>query len=321
MKKSIYILGIIILCILLVASISKVSHLPGANPLILGGLGGIALIFLPIAYSRLLKSTDDKLLKFVYSAALVSFLIDFIGAAFKILHWPGAGILLIIGVPLPFILFLPAYIKYHNKRKLNADINFFTIVLFMIYLGVFSSLLAMDVSRNVLDSYAHAANNLAETNQYLASNTTRNKQANELIEQLETLKQKLITIGNAKKGILSETNSSIDYQSISQKNIKIPFTPLCELGLEKFNKQFEDYCQTIEMTEINKRLIDETNTYRIGENSSTKPVIAQLPLIGILDILTDWQNKILLIEYFNSQQTFSGEKAFTSKESKQKYSL
>ena len=48
------------------------------------------------------------MLRFVYTAAFISFIIDFIGMAFKILHWPGAAILLIIGIPLPFILFLPA---------------------------------------------------------------------------------------------------------------------------------------------------------------------------------------------------------------------
>jgi hypothetical protein len=295
MKKYIYITGMLILCVLLAASFFKVNHLPGANPLILAGLGGIALIFLPLGYFRLLKSTDDKLLRFVYSAAFISFLIDFVGAAFKILHWPGAGILLIIGVPLPFVLFLPAYIKYHNKRKLKADIHFFTIVLFMVYLGVFSSLLAIDVSRNVVDAYAHAANNLTETNEFLEKNTSISPKAKELIEHLEQLKKEVVLIGDARSGKKIETNGVVDYQNVSRKSTKIPPKEMYTLGLAEFNLQFDNYCQTINMTDTNKRFVDEINKYRLGKDSSTPPVIVQLPLVGILDILTDWQNKILLM--------------------------
>jgi hypothetical protein len=297
MKKYIYITGMLILCVLLAASFFKVNHLPGANPLILAGLGGIALIFLPLGYFRLLKSTDDKLLRFVYSAAFISFLIDFVGAAFKILHWPGAGILLIIGVPLPFVLFLPAYIKYHNKRKLKADIHFFTIVLFMVYLGVFSSLLAIDASRNVVDAYAHAANNLTETNDFLEKNTSISPKAKELIQQLENIKQELVTYSNEKSRQAHTFENQIDYKNIPRKNIRIQHKDLKKAGLDNFNENFEKYHQQLYKTENNQRLLKEINLYRLSESPKSTPIVEQLPLIGILNVLTDWQNKILLIEY------------------------
>ena len=106
MKKSIYILGVISLSITLLATIFKVMHLAGAGVLLIAGLGGLTFVFLPLAFAKLLKSTDDKLLKFVFTAAYISFTVDFIGMLFKILHWPGAGLFLIVGIPLPFILFL-----------------------------------------------------------------------------------------------------------------------------------------------------------------------------------------------------------------------
>ncbi len=223
--------------------------------------------------------------------------------AFKILHWPGAGIMLIIGVPIPFILFLPAYVRYHNKRKLKTDLHFFAIVLFMVYLGVFSSLLAIDVSRDVLGAYAHTANNISATNQYIAENVKNKPNAEELFNQLEKIKQDLVSMGNARSGQAIISDGHIDYIGIERKSMRVPYRELTNIGLESFNKQFDNYCQNIQMTEINRRLVTEINTYRLGKNGTTPPIIGQLPLTGVLDILTDWQNKILLIELLKMQKT------------------
>lgn len=143
MSKTVNYLGMISLALVLVATILKVNHLPGAAIALILGLGSISIIFLPVAYVQLLTNTSDNLLKWVYHAAFISFFIDFVGMIFKVLHWPGASILMTIGVPLPFVLFLPLYMRYHNKRQLKTDSAFFSVVLFMIYLGVFSSLLAI----------------------------------------------------------------------------------------------------------------------------------------------------------------------------------
>lgn len=300
MQKKIYIIGLISLALFLIATFFKAAHWPGSGILILVGLGTISFVFLPIGYSKAIKSTKDKLLRFVYTAAFISFFLDFIGMAFKILHWPGAGILLIIGVPLPFILFLPAYIRYHNKRKLKTDINFFAVVFFMVYLGIFSSLLAIDVSRNILGAYANSANNIAATNLYLEKNIKSKNEAEELLNLLDKIKQELVSIGNAKSGQVNTIDGHVDYRGIGWKSVQLPYRVLAEIGLDSFNKQFDIYCQKVEQTKINKRLITEINTFRLGENKNIAPIIGKLPLIGILSVLTDWQNKILLIEHISN---------------------
>lgn len=302
MKKTIYITGMICLSLILIATIFKASHFPGANILVLAGLGAISVVFLPLSYSLLLKSTDDKLLRFVYTAAFISFLIDFVGMVFKILHWPGAGILLIIGVPLPFILFLPAYVKYHNKRKLKTDINFFAVILFMVYLGIFSSLLAIDVSRNVLDAYAHSTNNTIETNQYLKDQLTKNNDssisAQELVNQLEEMKKEMVLRGSKQNKQLLENEDGINYFNVEGKINKISFRDLANYGFIEFNQQFENYCHNLSTNDSHiKSLIDEINTYRLPASENSSPLIGQLNLITVLNLLTDWQNKLLLIEY------------------------
>ena len=170
----------------------------------------------------------------------------------------------------------------------------------MVYLGIFSSLLAIDISRDVLGAYAHSTNHISASNQHLTDIVKSETDAKNLLNQLEGIKKELLSVGNAKSGHITTTDGQIDYDAIPRKSSKVPYHELAKFGLKDFNQQFDNYCQNIKMTKMNRRLVDEINTYRLGENENSTPIIGQLPLIGMLNILTDWQNKILLIEYTKS---------------------
>ena len=148
MKSSIYLTGILSLVFILLGSIAKMLHLPLAGILLTLGVILMVALFLPRAYNTLRKATEDILLKAVYLTALIAFSIDLLSALFTIQQWPGAQKLMIIGIPLPFVLFLPTYIYYHNKQKLKANLNFLGVLCFMVFLGVFSSLLAINFRNN-----------------------------------------------------------------------------------------------------------------------------------------------------------------------------
>jgi len=306
MKKSVYILGMICLSITLFAILFKISHWPGAGILLIAGIGSLTLIFLPVAYSEALKSTDDKLLKFLYTAALISFTFDFIGMLFKVMHWPGAGILMVIGIPLPFVLFLPAYIYYHIKRKLKTDLNFFAILLFMIYVGVFSTLLALRPGLEILTSYAHSTNELSDANKYLSTNTVENtaseisNSTQELVKQIEEIKHQLINAADQENNTLLKSDRSIDYTMIQSKDMKIFIDQLNEAGFKKFNESFDVFDKSLTAKNPNSNtnhLIEEINTFRLPKEKKDIPIIATLPLSLVMNTLTDWQNKLLLISY------------------------
>ena len=308
-RNSYYILGIICLAIIFVATVFKIMHLAGAGVLILAGLGSLTFLFLPIVYSALLKTTDDKLLKFLYSAALISFAIDIVGMAFKILHWPGAGIFMMIGIPIPFVLFLPAYVIYHNKRKLKTDLNFFAVLLFMIYLGVFSAFLAVSPNYEFLTAYANSTNELSEANRYISTTISVNNgneisnSTEQLVKQIDGIKQNLIIAADKDNKSLVKSNESFNYIQVSGKDIKLSPYLYNESGFDKFNEQFEEYNKLINDKYPDKtldRLIQEINDYRAPKFENDDPLIVKLPLISALNMLTDWQNKLLLISYIHS---------------------
>ncbi len=302
MKKTVYIIGIVCLSIILFGTIFKLMHFPGAAILLIIGLMSLTLVFLPISYYKLLKSTNDKLLKLVFHTAFFAFFVSFVGMLFKILNWPGAGWFLIVGLPLPFVLFLPAYIVYHNKRKLKTDLHFFSIILFMIYLAVFSSLLALSTSYNVINAYAHSTQSIADANKFLASQTkfTASKNSEQLINEIEKIKQSLITSVNSDNVDALEPDGSINYHMIYDKNKKMPIQFFNDAGFIQFNKQFDKYKTKILKSNSNNlisRLIKDIDIYRVTKEDEANPIITKLSLISALNVLTDWQNKILLISY------------------------
>jgi hypothetical protein len=309
MKKNIYILGLICLTLILFAVIFKISHWPGAAILLIAGIGSLVLIFLPIAYAIAIKNSDDKLLKNLYTAAFISFSVDFIGMLFKIMHWPGAGIFMMIGIPLPFILFLPVYIYYHIKRKLKTDLNFFAILLFMIYVGVFSTLLALKPGLEILNSYAQSTNALAQANKYLSANTFQgtpseiSNSSQQLANQIEEIKHKLLVAYGQET--LIKPDKSIDYTAVLTKDLNISLEKLNECGFKKFNEDFEIFNKTLRVksTDSNSlRLIEEIDHYRFSFDKNDEPLIAALPYILIMNVLSDWQNKLLLINYMNENK-------------------
>ncbi|MHC1707352.1 MAG: hypothetical protein AB9842_07495 [Bacteroidales bacterium] len=143
MKKFIYISGIACTNIFLLGSLMKMLHWPGASIMVTLGLGIAALVFLPLALNVAYKEASDKALLWVYLTGFLCAFIDLIGAMFKINHYPGANILLMIGIPIPFILFLPVYVYNHIKRKDQQMSGLLGVMFLMTYIAVFSVLLAV----------------------------------------------------------------------------------------------------------------------------------------------------------------------------------
>lgn len=132
----------------------------------------MVFVFFP---SAIINSYKKQAKKNYYSLHLVSYItiaIILLGALFKIQHWPGAGILILIGLPLPFILFFPLYLRYHKKTKQEYNLDFFGMVFFLLFLAVFSALLALNVSKNVLNGFALVSNNTSAITEVLKKQNT-----------------------------------------------------------------------------------------------------------------------------------------------------
>ncbi len=149
MKNKIYLLGIILIILFTLGAVFKIMHWPGAGIALVVSLTLFSFVFTPLAIIDCYK--QEKKYAFVYVAGLITIIFNFVGAMFKIMHWPGAGILLTIAIIIPFVLFLPAYLVYLNKTAEKSMKNLISVLFILVYVASMSALLAINVSKVVLD--------------------------------------------------------------------------------------------------------------------------------------------------------------------------
>ena len=204
MKKFIYNFGVVIINIFVFGALFKVMHWSGASILIVLGLGLFCLVFLPLAFYHSYKGNDGKY-KSLYIAGFICAFITFIGAMFKIQHWPGAGWFLLVGIPLPFLYFLPVYVYHHNKSKEKSSINFLGVMFMMVYVALFTSILALNISRDIVVALSDCTYDISKTNDlFLTQNDLKYKCLEK--EGLSGNKEKIMQLKAKSDAIYNQIN-------------------------------------------------------------------------------------------------------------------
>jgi hypothetical protein len=152
MKKLQYIYGILTVVLVFLGVTFKVQHWPGAGVMLTLGITSLLFLFMPAALIDNYRHEGSAKNRWLYIVGYLTTLMVLGGALFKIMHWPGASVIILIALPFPFVVFLPVYLYVTSKIE-NFDLTRTVLVLFlMAHLSAFSALLALNVSKNVLDN-------------------------------------------------------------------------------------------------------------------------------------------------------------------------
>jgi hypothetical protein len=151
-----YMSGLISSILFLVGILFKVQHWPGASMLLFVGLVLLALVFLPsLVFSKI---SDDKGegKKTAYIVGLFAGVFYITGFLFKLMHWPGASMAILIGLILGVAVFLPAisYANFKDETYVKGRFIFLTVAVMMS--AMFISLMSLSVSRNILNDFVVA---------------------------------------------------------------------------------------------------------------------------------------------------------------------
>lgn len=150
MKQKIYLPGIISLDMVLIGLLFKINHWPGAGILLTTGFVILVLVFFPMALINTYRADRNrKTLSFYIVTYLMLFML-FTGMLFKIMHWPGAGLLLMIDLPLPFVVFLPVFLLVAKHLKNFSIYKTIVVLLVLVVMSAFDALLALNVTREKL---------------------------------------------------------------------------------------------------------------------------------------------------------------------------
>ncbi len=109
-------------CITILGLILKHLHIPGAGLLLVLSLFTLALLYFPFGFYFL----SDKSIKINTGiSAVFGWLLSivFIGILFRVMHWPGAANMAIIGTITAIPLAIFSYIKHKNSSP--EELNYF----------------------------------------------------------------------------------------------------------------------------------------------------------------------------------------------------
>lgn len=311
MKKFIYISGIASAIFMFLGAMFKVQHWPGANLFLIVSVLIFCVVFLPFALLSSYRSDTGKKYGFLYIVSYVVFFIVFVSALFKILHWPGAGTLLIIGIPLPFVLFLPVYFIQTRKDKNYSIVNFIGIIFGMIFLAVFSALLSLNVSSTILNNFQtqffynqNLVQNVFTDKQSPTKQNTLDVSARELCSFIENIKDELLNASeNKPEEIL---NSEINMMSNSHIPLIVLHNNDKNSNLQQLENKITLFKQEVISSEkATPKLKELTNSlinFEINENKKDKNInwenkeFINYNLIIVLDALTRLESNVMFIE-------------------------
>lgn len=223
----------------------KIMHWPGAGLLMLLAIVTGGLVFLPLWFTNQYNNMEDrKKIPHLVVGCLVAFGYMF-GFLFKMMHWPGAAILLTGSLMVLIFIFLPVYANYLIKNKESVHINFIYSVIAITWFTITSALISINVSTSYFGSidYAQPKANL-QANYYnsLSDNILQKvsvdtafsqqqinhakaikQRSDSLVHSIQNLKFTLIAKANEETKAAIRENENIVMKNVKNKgNTQIP---------------------------------------------------------------------------------------------------
>lgn len=230
-------------CITFMAGVLfKIMHWPGSALLLMVGYLSLLLLFLPTLLFVKLKSAQTKKLKSIYILGIVSLIIFAFSNMFKMFHWPGASVLMIVGAVLLIGLFLPLYTWQMFKMEGKITGQYIYIVTISMFLILFTSLLAINVSKNIVVGFVNQANNTEVINNYLEKKNV--KLLSEIENKRDTLelKSKAISIKKNSDELCDYINNVqmelvVSVDNLDKANAKrVIADPMCIMAKDNWDK-------------------------------------------------------------------------------------
>ncbi len=167
-----YLSGLIPGMITILGSLFKVQHWPGASVMLTLGLVGLAILFLPMYASYRIREAGKKnelINKKLWIGGTIAGILFILGALFKIMHWPGAGYVMIASWSIVGVVFLPLLVLNQLRQTENKINTFFNILVVSTTIAIFILALARSMPRYQKDVFALSDNNYIENSIYFKS--------------------------------------------------------------------------------------------------------------------------------------------------------
>jgi len=140
MKQSTKLVGIISTVLILIGVILKIQHWPGSAHLMIAGTAVFAFGYAILLFIDKSKTAQTGMEKLANIIVMVTMIVIPVGFLFKGLHWPGAGIGILVGhiflALIVIMLYLQAAKESDNVKKMYID-NSAIILTLMLAISLF----------------------------------------------------------------------------------------------------------------------------------------------------------------------------------------
>lgn len=209
MKKIMLLSGGLLTALLVVGLTLKFMHLPGAAALLVLGVALLNFVFLPLLFALKIKENKTLREKAISGIATLCGMLTSIGLIFKVMHWPGANMLITTGFGAMLLVFLPVYFLT-GIRQPETKVN--TIVSSVIILSAASLILILVRSPKASQElYAATTESVLRSEQILQTQKQQNQKlltglvadvnSNEILDVCEALKKYLIAAETGGAGL------------------------------------------------------------------------------------------------------------------------
>jgi hypothetical protein len=183
MRRTMHITGITAAILLLLGSIFKIQHWPGAAVMYILGAAALCFLFMPLFLTVRIKEKPGKLITISNIIGALGGAMLCIGILFKIMHWPFANILMNLGGFSLMLIFLPIYLYNGYKTKQLKTKTIAPVIIAIAGFSLMFSLVKLRNSNDVLVAQHNILYNL--DNENVALDTYNKNLLNDVnIEQL-----------------------------------------------------------------------------------------------------------------------------------------
>jgi hypothetical protein len=283
----------------------KIMHWPGSGLLLMVGYFSLLFLFLPTLLFVKLKSAQTKKLKNIYILGIVSMIIFACSNMFKMFHWPGASVLMIVGAVLLISLFLPLYTWQIFKMERKITGHYIYIVTISMFLILFTSLLSINVSKTIVGGFVNQANNTTLINNYLEKKNKKlfneienNKDTLELKSRATVIKNESDEMCEYINNIQTDLVASVDNidKATAVKVISDPMCIMAKDNWDKVNMLMIGINGNGKAKELKQRLLQ----YKSNLTSNFKENTEFSKYLDNLINVTDKQNGMLMVSWEES---------------------
>lgn len=171
-----YITGMVAGMLTIIGTLFKIQHWPAAGIMITLGLLILSLGFLPlyaVEKRKEAKRKNEPVNNYALIGGVLAGIFVFLGAMFKVQHWPGAGIVILVSWSLVGVVMLPVLVLNHLKQKDTSIRNFLLILMVAVIVSLLVLARARNVPKEVMTGYYIPEASLTATAEFLgAQNAT-----------------------------------------------------------------------------------------------------------------------------------------------------